>query len=156
MLESIIFSFKLNIHFGVPKTKYDEGLGTLYRWAPGEPSEYTPPGRNRDVRNCLNRDSWKPHGAQQGVSYFYNTYSTEMSYGKSDKQWELRRAWNYHAKIYRDENRKCEEICSSKKELRIRIAIFLIRFEPKGFLDVSTQHKITPLLCLEELYEAEE
>lgn len=70
-----------------------EEADTLYRWTPREPSEYKPQGRIEtpvwDVSNCINKDSWKLRAAQQGISDFYDTYSSQTSYGKSDEQWVL-------------------------------------------------------------------
>ena len=96
-----------------------EGVDTLYRWTPGEPSEYKPQGRIETsvcvVSNCINKDSWKLCVAQQGISDFYDTYSTQMSYGKSDEKWVLRRAWNDHAKIYGEENRNVRKPAIPKR-----------------------------------------
>lgn len=128
MIESIIFSFKFNIHFGVPKTKHDEGLGTLYGWAPGEPSEHTPAGRNRDayvrcqklLEQGLREATW---GSARCTSFLWYIFHI-------NELWKVR--WTARVKkglkflcqnIERGKQ-NCEETHSSKKELRIRVAIF--------------------------------
>jgi len=59
-----------------------EGADTLYTWTPGESSEYKPQSRTEmsvwDVSNCTNKESWKLCMAQQGISDFYDTYSTQI------------------------------------------------------------------------------